>query len=145
MKSLEECIRILVQTVGGDGNLLLNVGPMPSGEIEPRQVERLREIGAWLKVNGESIYGTRGGPVSPQSWGVTTSKKRTMYVHVLDVTASTVALPKMSGKITGAALMDGTVVEYRSTSLGTVMLLPTPGEESADRIVVLTFDRKPSM
>ena len=145
MKSLEECIRILVQTVGGDGNLLLNVGPMPSGEIEPRQVERLREIGAWLKVNGESIYGTRGGPVSPQSWGVTTSKKRTMYVHVLDVTAATVALPKMSGKITGAALMDGTAVEYRATSLGTLLHLPSPGEERIDRIVVLTFDRKPSM
>ena len=145
MKSLEECIQILVQTVSGDGNLLLNVGPMPSGEIEPRQVERLREIGAWLKVNGESIYGTRGGPVSPQSWGVTTSKKRTVYVHVLDVTASTVALPKMSGKITGAALMDGTPVEYRSTSLGTLLHLPTPGEERVDRIVVLTFDRKPSL
>ena len=61
LKTLEECIRTLVQSAGGDGNLLLNVGPMPTGEIEPRQVERLREIGDWLRINGESVYGTRGG------------------------------------------------------------------------------------
>ena len=53
---------MLVNAVGGDGNLLLNVGPMPDGRIEPRQVERLKEIGQWLAKYGESIYGTRGGP-----------------------------------------------------------------------------------
>jgi len=69
MKSLEECIRILASCAGGDGNLLLNVGPMPDGKIEQRQVDRLREIGVWLRANGESIYGTRGGPCSASKLG----------------------------------------------------------------------------
>ena len=51
-------INTLIKTVGGDGNLLLNVGPMPDGRIEPRQVEVLKEIGNWLDVNGEAIYET---------------------------------------------------------------------------------------
>ena len=54
---------MLIRCAGGDGNLLLNVGPMPTGEIAPEQAERLRQIGAWLAQYGESIYGTRGGPV----------------------------------------------------------------------------------
>ena len=62
MKSLKECIQTLVRVAGGDGNLLFNVGPMPDGRIEPRQVDRLKEMGDWLRKYGESIYGTRGGP-----------------------------------------------------------------------------------
>ena len=64
IKSLTECLHTLVRVAGGDGNLLFNVGPMPDGRIEARQVERLREMGAWLKQYGESIYATRGGPSS---------------------------------------------------------------------------------
>jgi alpha-L-fucosidase len=51
-----------VLCAGGDGNLLFNVGPMPDGRIEPRQVERLKEMGAWLARYGDTIYRTRGGP-----------------------------------------------------------------------------------
>jgi len=61
LKSLKECIRTLLHTTGGDGNLLLNVGPMADGRIEPRQVDRLKEMGEWLDKYGKGIYGTRGG------------------------------------------------------------------------------------
>jgi alpha-L-fucosidase len=84
MKSLKECIQTLVQVAGGDGNFLFNVGPMPDGSIEPRQVERLRQIGQWLEKNGESIYGTSGGPLKPGAWGVSTHKDNRIYVHVFD-------------------------------------------------------------
>ena len=142
LKSLDECIRTLVICAGGDGNLLLNVGPMPNGEIEPRQVERLREIGGWLKVNGDSIYGTRGGPIPPQSWGVTTHKKNTMYLHVFSEGGPVIALPNMKATIISAALIDGTEVEYISTKLGTLMKLPEKGRDSIDTVVVLKFDRQ---
>ena len=61
-RSFDECIHMLVSCAAGDGNFALNTGPMPDGRIEPRQVERFREIGRWLEKYGESIYGTRGGP-----------------------------------------------------------------------------------
>ncbi|MBI4553346.1 MAG: alpha-L-fucosidase [Candidatus Latescibacteria bacterium] len=60
-KSVAELIQFLVACVEQDSNLLLNVGPMPSGEIQPEHVERLRGLGAWLSVHGESVYGTRPG------------------------------------------------------------------------------------
>ena len=65
VKTFAECMNMLIRCAGGDGNMLLNVGPMPSGEIAPEQVGRLKEMGAWLAKYGESIYGTRGGPFKP--------------------------------------------------------------------------------
>ena len=82
IKSVSECMRILARCAGGDGNLLLNVGPMPTGEIEPRQVEVLRGIGNWLEQNGESIYGTRGGRSCRPSDGQH-AKGITVYLHLL--------------------------------------------------------------
>jgi alpha-L-fucosidase len=84
MKSLQECVRTLASCAGGDGNLLLNVGPMPSGEIEPRQVARLRQVGDWLRRNGDSVYGTRGGPFKPGSWGASTRRGRSVFLHVFE-------------------------------------------------------------
>jgi len=84
MKSLKECIQTLVRVLGGDGNFLFNVGPMPDGRIEPRQVERLREMGQWVKKHGESIYGTSGGPLKPGLWGASTHKGNRIYVHIFD-------------------------------------------------------------
>ncbi len=84
MKSLKECIQTLARVVGGDGNFLFNVGPMPDGRIEPRQVERLRKMGQWVRKYGESIYGTRGGPFKPGLWGASTHKGNRIYVHVFD-------------------------------------------------------------
>lgn len=73
-KSADYLIRKLVTAAGKDANLLLNVGPRPDGELPVEAVERLHQIGQWLKVHGETIYGTRGGIVAPHDWGVTTQK-----------------------------------------------------------------------
>ena len=143
MKSLKECIGILVNTVGGGGNLLLNVGPMPNGKIEQRQVDRLKEIGDWLEKNGESIYGTQGGPIPPQSWGVTTHKGNTLYVHVLSDTGSVIALPKLTSTINNAALFDGTPVAFETTDMGTVLKLPEENRDPNDTVIVVKLDRMP--
>jgi alpha-L-fucosidase len=145
LKSLKECIQTIVQCAGGDGNLLLNVGPMPNGKIEPRQVERLREIGSWLSKNGESIYGTRGGPVPPQSWGVTTRKKNVVYVHVLSENTRNIGLPAMNTVMRKVSLLDGTPVEYSSTKTGTVVKLPESGKDSIDTIIKIEYAGEPKL
>jgi hypothetical protein len=81
---LKACIQTLLYSVGGDGNLLLNVGPMPTGEIELRQASRLRQIGAWLAKYGGGVYGTRGGPFIPGDWGVSTCKGDKIYLYIMD-------------------------------------------------------------
>lgn len=107
MKPLDECLRILVSTVTGGGNLLLNVGPMPDGRIEPRQVERLREIGAWLRANGEAIYGTRGGPFRNGTWGGSTYRDNTIYVQLLQApVGGKVRLPALSHRLVSARFLN---------------------------------------
>ncbi len=84
MKSLKECIQTLLYTVGGDGNLLFNVGPMSDGRIESRQVERLKEMGDWLEQHGDTVYGTRGGPFKPGKWGASTCKDNKINLFVMN-------------------------------------------------------------
>lgn len=62
-KSTHQLIQLLVNIVGKGGNFLLNIGPQPDGQIPPVAQQRLKEIGAWLQVNGAAIYGTR--PLAP--------------------------------------------------------------------------------
>jgi alpha-L-fucosidase len=140
MKSLEECIQTLVKVVGGDGNLLFNVGPMPDGRIEPRQVERLREMGAWLEQHGESIYGTRGGPFRRGPWGTATHKDSTIYLHLLDPEMDTVVLPPIEKKILDASLLTGGTVTINQTDESIEVCVPEADRRQIDTIVVLVLD-----
>ena len=78
-KSTKDLIHYLVKAAGNNSNFLLNVGPCPDGTIQPEFVKRLKELGVWLRKNGESIYGTRGGPIEPMSWGVATQKGNKIF------------------------------------------------------------------
>jgi alpha-L-fucosidase len=93
MKSLEECLFTLLKTVGGGGNLLLNVGPMPDGRIEPRQAERLKEMGDWLEKYGESVYGTRAGPYKPTDLLTSTRKGNAIYITLLNYNENSLEIP----------------------------------------------------
>ena len=77
-------IRLLAKVAARGGNVLLNIGPMGTGEIDPKDQEILRGIGRWMSENGNSIYGTTRSPLAPQAWGETTLKGRTLYLHVLE-------------------------------------------------------------
>ena len=83
VKPLADCLNMLIRCAGGDGNMVLNVGPMPDGQIAPEQIGRLKEIGRWLAKYGESIYGTRGGPYRPATSLVSTRRENTVYLHIL--------------------------------------------------------------
>jgi len=103
-KSPDRFIRDLVKCAGGGGNYLLNVGPTEEGIIPGGSTEVLKEIGRWLKRNGESIYGTRGGPFDPilLTWGSCTRKGQKLYLHVVNKPAGdSVDLPGLATEIKG--------------------------------------------
>jgi alpha-L-fucosidase len=139
LKSTRALVHYLVKAAGMNANFLLNVGPMPNGKIQPEFVERLREIGRWLDKNGESVYATRGGPVPPQAWGVTTRSKKgdVVYAHVLDARASSVALPEAAGKVRSARLLHGGPVEMTTRGEDLVLKLAEKDRDPIDTVVVL--------
>ncbi len=137
MKTLKECLRVLAGCAGGDGNLLFNVGPMPTGEIEPRQVARLKEMGAWLQAHGESIYGTHGGPFLPAPWGVSTYQGKKVYVHVFDWPEAGVLIPKLPSKIVGSRLLDSGEVSVKEEENGYRLTVAQKDQQDIDTVVVL--------
>ncbi|MFZ2145925.1 MAG: alpha-L-fucosidase [Sedimentisphaerales bacterium] len=140
MKSLKQCIDTLVRVVGGDGNLLFNVGPMPDGRIEPRQVVRLKEMGDWLDGYGQSIYATRGGPFKPSDWGASTYKGDTIYVHVLNQDEDTLVLPPIPKKIIASSVMTGGTATVRQTEQAIEISVPKAYRKELDTIIVLQLD-----
>jgi len=143
VKSLKQCLDVLIRCAGGDGNLLFNVGPMPDGRIEGRMVSRLAEMGGWLKQYGETIYGTRGGPFKPGTWGASTCKGDKVYVHILDWKAidSSWRLPKIDARIKDASLLTGGKAKVRQTRKGIKLDVSATARQDIDTIVVLTLDR----
>jgi alpha-L-fucosidase len=137
-KSTRELIHYLVRAAGVGANLLLNIGPRPDGTIPPEAQTRLQEVGRWLASNGGAIYGTRAGPIPPRSWGVTTARGDTVYVHVLDWADSVLALPSPGGgKWKASTWPAGRVLQL--TQLKDVLSIALPVDrESPDRIVALT-------
>ncbi len=140
MKTLGECLRILATCAGGNGNLLLNVGPMPDGRIEPRQAARLEEMGAWLATRGESIHGTRGGPVKPGRGFVTTRRGNTVYLHVFDGAPDEITLPAFPRRILRAEVLGGGAVETGTRDDAWVVTLPPALRQPAITVVRLTLD-----
>ena len=143
MKTEKECLQTLVRCAGGDGNLLLNVGPMPTGKIEPRQADRLREIGRWLQQNGKSIYATRGGPIKPGQWGASTYRDNTIYLHVFDwgKAEQGLVLPAIPAKVLRSSLLTGGEVSVKQGDKEWVISVPPAARRDLDTVVVLELDR----
>lgn len=83
-KTPKEMIRLLAEVASKGGNLMMNIGPMGSGKFPEMSEKYFRATGAWLKRNGEGIYGTTYGPIPPQPWGVTTARPGKLYLHVFE-------------------------------------------------------------
>jgi alpha-L-fucosidase len=142
-KSLKTLVHLLAGAAGRNANLLLNVGPEPSGKFPPEVVQQLTELGNWTRRYGESIYGTRGGPIAPQPWGVTTRKGNRVFVHLLDgqaAPADELPLPGLTGKVKRARLLkDGRSVKFDADR--GALLLPAAMRDEIDTVVVLDLAR----
>ena len=140
-KSTADLIRYLVRAAGANANFLLNVGPMPNGEIQSEFAERLTEVGTWMKQYGDSIYGTRGGPVQAGPWGVTTQRGTTVYLHVLNWNQPVLALAGIQRQVHSARLLrDGSNIEFSVVKGALVLKLPEPQTAEVDRVVALELE-----
>lgn len=137
-KSRKELIQYLVKASGYGANFLLNVGPMPNGKIQTEHIERLKEMGEWLTANGETIYGTRGGPLTARDWGVTTQKGNKVYIHILDWQDESLVIPSWGKKIKSAKLFkDKSAVKFIENDFGITLKVPKTKLDEVDTIVEL--------
>ena len=98
-KSKKELIQYLIKAAGYGSNLLLNVGPMPNGEIQEEHIKSLKKIGEWVGENGETIYGTRKGPLNPTDELVSTRKGNKIFLHILDFKKNQLIIDDLNEKI----------------------------------------------
>ncbi|MGM9475014.1 alpha-L-fucosidase [Pedobacter sp. GSP4] len=141
MKSLDECLSISSKTFGGNGNLLLNVGPMPDGRIEARQITRLKEIGDWLKINGSAVYGTLGGPYSPTDDYAATRKGNKVFLHIINTKKTEIELPNIPDrKINQVHTMQGENLKVQEGNNTFKITLPANLVGKTEYIVVLELN-----
>ena len=137
-KSATQLIRSLVEVTSKGGNLLLNVGPTPEGTIQPEFEERLRAIGEWLRVNGESIYGTTYGPLQNLTFGRTTAKGTTIYLHVFEWPRGNVELSGLTRQVSGVRLLaGGKPLKYRQA--GETLTIEVPAQPPDPHVSVLAI------
>jgi alpha-L-fucosidase len=151
-KSTRTLIRNLVDIASKGGNYLLNVGPTGEGSIPDASVERLSEIGRWMKVNGTAIYGASAGPFTKQlPWGRCTSKTSgqhtTLYLHVFDWPADGRLMVPLSNKINRASLLvaPSKLLRTETGKDGATIFLPPNAPDNISSTVVVQLDGAPEV
>ena len=138
--SYEECLRYLVSCTCGDGNLLMNVGPLPTGELDPREADRIKRVGRWLEKNGESIYGTRGGPFRMGNLIGSTRKGRNIYLHVSNWSDNAVTIPDLPVKVLSANVLTGGKVTMTRADGKLTFKADPKDRDPAITVIKLTLD-----
>ncbi len=128
IKTLDECLEILVKCAGGGGNLALNVGPRADGSIHPEMIENYQQIGEWLQTYGTTIRGTIGGPwVFPISSPLAATRNdKHIYLHILDtLLLKQLELPAINANIIAAKVLTGGTIKYDESEKGLVLNINT--------------------
>ena len=146
-KSREDLLHKLVDIASKGGNFLLNVGPTAEGLIPGPSVERLAAIGKWMKVNGESIYGTTASPLGKVPWGRCTAKTGKLYLHVFDWPANgRLEVSGLKNKVKKAYLLadkkQAKLPVTRQDAEKVVITVPSPATDPVDTVVVLEINKK---
>ncbi|MBR1799949.1 MAG: alpha-L-fucosidase [Bacteroidaceae bacterium] len=139
-KSTEELIRLIARAAAKGSNLLLNIGPQPNGELPATALDRLRGIGRWMQVNGESIYGTQATPLAQQPWGVTTQKGNRLFLHIFAEEAAAITLPWDARKPRAVrALATGALLPFTLDRRAKSLAIQLPAEyDRADFVIEIT-------
>ena len=137
-KSVTTIIHNLVDCASKGGNYLLNVGPTAEGLIPAESVERLAKVGAWMKANGESIYGTSASPFKSLAWGRCTRKGSRLYLHVFNRPADGILLVPMSSTLAERRLLaaPATPLPLAASGEGVRITLPATLPDADDTVIV---------
>jgi alpha-L-fucosidase len=130
-KSSTTMIRNLLDIASKGGNYLLNIGPKADGTFPQESIDRLKQVGAWMKVNGESVYGTKASPLKPLAWGRCTKKDKggntTLYLSVFDWPADgKLQVPGVKNAVVSAKLLGGAAV--KTNAAGDVLTINLPAK-----------------
>lgn len=142
-KSAKECISILASTAGGNGNLLLNVGPKSDGTIEPLEAKVFGEIGKWLKINGQSIYGTKGGVYYPSTKLTSTFNDNKLYLHLIDIKGTMLQLQAIPNRKIRKIyfLVNRQKLDFKVLDGNIQISLPKNLPDNLDTVLVLEFNQ----
>jgi len=148
-KSSKKLIQILCEVVSKGGNYLLNVGPRPDGTIPPQEVERLKDMGKWLKANGEAIYGASASPFRyPADWGYVTRKGQRLYLIVCKPPKErTITLGLLNNISRATFLRTGKRVKFakKPDGSGWEFELPARLPDEFASVIVVEFEGEPSV
>ena len=137
-KSEKELVQYLVKAAGYGSNLLLNVGPMPNGKIQEEHIESLKKIGKWVKQNGQTIYNTKRGPISPSDEIASTQNGNIVYIHLLDNKKSEYYIEGFKLKFKKISYLNSNKkVSYKKTKTGLHLILDKKEINSIDTILIM--------
>ena len=135
-KSDKELIHYLIKAAGYGSNMLLNVGPMPNGKIQPKHETSLKAIGKWLALNAESIYGTQRGPIAPTDDFVSTQKGKTVYLHILNPKLNIIHMGLVPVKIKNIRSLNSQYsIPFRNDKFGLVIDVSRLTKDEIDTVI----------
>ena len=151
-KSTEDLLQKLADIASKGGNFLLNVGPRADGTFPQESVDRLAAMGAWMKVNGESIYGTKASPFQHLEWGRCTQKAISggtrLYLHVFDWPKNgKLIVPGIYNNAKNARLLtdSGSELDVRRQEDALILSLPQSAPDAINSVLVLDIEGKPDI
>ncbi len=146
-KPTETLVRNLVDIASKGGNYLLNVGPTSEGLIPAPSIERLKEVGAWMQMNGEAIYASSASPFKKLAWGRCTQKPGKLYLHVFDWPADGRLRVPLASAVTRAYLLadKSQALQVASDAEGKIVSLPSASPTPYAGVVVLEIAGQPEL
>ncbi|MFV0553238.1 MAG: alpha-L-fucosidase [Mangrovibacterium sp.] len=142
VKSKKQLVNIITATACGNGNALLSWGPTWDGAFDPKQINRLEDLGGWLGKYGQSIYNTHGGPWYPENWGGSTYLGNKVYVHITDGKTERLLLPAIANQVQSAKCLTGGAVSFEQNTEAIALDLSKASRSEESVIVELVFKNK---
>jgi alpha-L-fucosidase len=140
-REIREAATTLLRCVGGNGNLLLNVGPDSLGQIQPDFQERLIQLGNWINQHAESVYNTKGGPYTPTNDYLCTFNNKTLYINILSLPGDTLVLPALPAKIISAVMVNGKAVRFLQQQNSLKLIVPKAEREEIATLITIVTDK----